>query len=1179
MPNIQFQFRRGTAAEWTNANPTLADGELGLESDTKKFKMGDGSTAWNSLAYAGIQGPVGSTGATGPLGTGPTGSTGTTGTTGPTGAVGTGPTGPTGYTGPTGPLGTGPTGATGPTGDTGPTGTTGPTGDTGATGPLGTGPTGPTGDTGPTGTTGPTGDTGPTGPLGTGPTGMTGPTGEMGPTGTTGPTGADSTVTGPTGGTGTTGATGAPGAPTEWALNPALQNVDMSGNALTNWSYIRNTAGLDVSGTSIGGLTSLNGQAVSSIGGSTWSGFPATQTVDMSGSSLSNVSRVLAQSGSSNAPVYTFASDLSTGIHYASGGIALDVSGITTFSTDYFGINAQYKTISNVSSNVISELYTGNPNEAAGGTYTTYTTNGVTYAVHSYRATGSNTFVPSSNISNARVLVVAGGGGGSGSGLGGGGGAGGLIYVENLTIAAGSYNVTVGAGGNGSSGYGTNGANGSNSTAFGYIATGGGGGGGDNAGTAQNGGCGGGGGGGSEGTKPGGSGTQGFGGGTGYYGAVTSNRYAGGGGGMGSAGSNYNSTFPGQGGDGVTYAITGSNVGYAAGGGGGNLFNAVAPSGGYANGVAIGGVGAINAAPGSGVANTGSGGGGGTDRGGGSFQGGAGGSGVVIVSYSLSQYGAFPRVAGSITYDSNRNLVISGTNGIRMIGNMDISGSQIATRSVVFDPTTIPGCALWLDGSDSSTITLSNTSNVVHWLDKSGTGNHAYQTLGTTFTPAYVAASNGIQFSNTGSNYLATGLWSNMMTASLFAVITPTEMGANRVAIGSSNGINQGQLLVGVNSTSNAFAYINAGGGNATTNSNNIAINTRNLVGAVLSNAVATAFANGTSSTSNSTLSTFSNGYTWIGGFSTGTAPYAFDGFRGFIHEVIIYNSNLSSTNRQLVEGYLARKWGIPNKLVTGHPYISVPLDPVPFTLISSSGDSNNNWTITPAKRLRILGETEYRGVTATVGGSSLTVTATTSSTLFRVLGSGFNLLTLPTLGLTDAGTFWSFLNDASGNLSVTIAGTTDLTSPATIYQGGTYTVQWSGTRYYATQDKSAPSTGLSTFVTTSTSTTPPTMTVAGLLYANIPVQEISGTSLTLASSNYNNYFYLTNSGFNAITLPASVATSNAGSFWSLKNATASYLSITLTNNLSLTSPLVIPPSNTQTLAISGVTSNTILLM
>jgi hypothetical protein len=47
----RMQQRRGTAAQWTAANPVLAAGEIGFETDTNKFKMGNGTSAWNSLAY------------------------------------------------------------------------------------------------------------------------------------------------------------------------------------------------------------------------------------------------------------------------------------------------------------------------------------------------------------------------------------------------------------------------------------------------------------------------------------------------------------------------------------------------------------------------------------------------------------------------------------------------------------------------------------------------------------------------------------------------------------------------------------------------------------------------------------------------------------------------------------------------------------------------------------------------------------------------------------------------------------------------------------------------------------------------------------------------------------------------------------------------------------------------
>jgi len=51
---VQIQIRRGTAAAWTSADPTLAAGEFAVETDTDKYKIGDGSTAWTSLSYSSL---------------------------------------------------------------------------------------------------------------------------------------------------------------------------------------------------------------------------------------------------------------------------------------------------------------------------------------------------------------------------------------------------------------------------------------------------------------------------------------------------------------------------------------------------------------------------------------------------------------------------------------------------------------------------------------------------------------------------------------------------------------------------------------------------------------------------------------------------------------------------------------------------------------------------------------------------------------------------------------------------------------------------------------------------------------------------------------------------------------------------------------------------------------------
>lgn len=51
---VTIQLRRDTAANWTSANPVLAQGEFGLETDTARYKIGNGSTAWTSLAYSSL---------------------------------------------------------------------------------------------------------------------------------------------------------------------------------------------------------------------------------------------------------------------------------------------------------------------------------------------------------------------------------------------------------------------------------------------------------------------------------------------------------------------------------------------------------------------------------------------------------------------------------------------------------------------------------------------------------------------------------------------------------------------------------------------------------------------------------------------------------------------------------------------------------------------------------------------------------------------------------------------------------------------------------------------------------------------------------------------------------------------------------------------------------------------
>lgn len=49
--NSRIQLKVDSAANWTSSNPTLLMGEVGFESDTGRYKVGDGATSWVSLGY------------------------------------------------------------------------------------------------------------------------------------------------------------------------------------------------------------------------------------------------------------------------------------------------------------------------------------------------------------------------------------------------------------------------------------------------------------------------------------------------------------------------------------------------------------------------------------------------------------------------------------------------------------------------------------------------------------------------------------------------------------------------------------------------------------------------------------------------------------------------------------------------------------------------------------------------------------------------------------------------------------------------------------------------------------------------------------------------------------------------------------------------------------------------
>jgi hypothetical protein len=364
--------------------------------------------------------------------------------------------------------------------------------------------------------------------------------------------------------------------------------------------------------------------------------------------------------------------------------------------------------IANTASVSITPMYnaTNSPMPSAGGTYSTYLSSSVLYALFTFTTPGTTTFTPTATITGAKLLVVGGGGGGGGLNDGGGGGAGGLVYASGLEITAGTYNIVVGAGGTGIAfNSSSSGNNGGNSSALGYTGIGGGGGGGGSGTSGLAGGCGGGGG-----FQPfalGGAALQ-AGGNPGANGVSSPYFSGGGGGGMGGT-----ATYL-TGGAGVQYSITGIPRFYAAGGGSGTDSSSIQNMGGSG----IGGNGGYRAsnpgtyAPTAGAPNTGSGGGGLTDTitGGSGFYGG-GGSGIVAIAYPLGS--AFSYNVGSITGDANSNLSLQVTNKLSITGNTQIAGA-LQTSTSATSMQTLSTLAI-NDRTTPSTGSLYQISSVLYY--------------------------------------------------------------------------------------------------------------------------------------------------------------------------------------------------------------------------------------------------------------------------------------------------------------------------------------------------------------------------------------------------------------------------------------------------------------------------------
>jgi hypothetical protein len=235
-----------------------------------------------------------------------------------------------------------------------------------------------------------------------------------------------------------------------------------------------------------------------------------------------------------------------------------------------------------------------------------------------------------------------------------------------------------------------------------------------------------------------------------------------------------------------------------------------------------------------------------------------------------------------------------------------------------FVPVDIAGCILWLDAHDNQSMTFSG-SNITQWNDKSGGGSNF-----TSSNNPVLTTINGQQFVDVTS----LGFFSNTSfvlpaTYSVFAVgfsPTTTEWGGFLYAVPDA------VFMLRRNQNANTFAYFK--GNRSIWSTNVVGTTTSTTVNTIWGMVNATAsgtgllFGNGTQQQSNSGVTNSTSTGLYLGTWQT--TPSSTTSWRGYYGDIVIYNRGIAADERQQIEGYLARKWGLRSGLPSAHPNANI---------------------------------------------------------------------------------------------------------------------------------------------------------------------------------------------------------------------------------------------------------------
>jgi hypothetical protein len=256
----------------------------------------------------------------------------------------------------------------------------------------------------------------------------------------------------------------------------------------------------------------------------------------------------------------------------------------------------------------------------------------------------------------------------------------------------------------------------------------------------------------------------------------------------------------------------------------------------------------------------------------------------------------------------------------------------VSTTSKVssgFDPRTIPGCALWLDAADRNTITLSGSA-VTQWNDKSGNGYNLTPIPGLSNAAIQSNYQNNLNVLNfTGSNIYRGPSGSGVYPSDAYLVVSLKSLSrSDVVSIGATSVGNFNSLTFGEYTGSRWHN----GSDNFNRTPNTVSSTDETSTGFLLMNwsLANNNFVirrNGTqiSSTASYTF-TLTSGSVFQIGARHGDRTTTDVPLNAYMAEVLVFDSQLNTSMRQQIEGYLSRKWGLSSNLPATHLYRSIPI-------------------------------------------------------------------------------------------------------------------------------------------------------------------------------------------------------------------------------------------------------------